>query len=145
MKVSYPLPTFLLAVLLSGCAGSTGSNFVDVTLNATAANRGQTGMVGLVDKGDSTSLNFTIGGVPSGVSLPLQLLSFIYPGSCANLGAQPAYSRNSDTQVFQEQAGWIMSKQAPVSLATLMAGSYAVVVSTSTADGGQNIFCGDIR
>ena len=145
MKTIHFLSMLLISSVLCACAGSTGSNFIDVTLNGTAANRGQTGMAAFVDKGDSTSLDFTISGVPTGVSTPLQLLSFIYPGSCSSLGAQPAYALNADTQVFPGQAGWVMSKTVLVSLGNLVSGNYAVVVRTSPADGNQDIFCGDIR
>ena len=140
------IAALLVAGLLSGCAGSAADNqIVNVTLNATQANQGQTGMAVFVDKGDETGLDFTIGGVPSGVSSPLQLQAFIYPGSCANPGARPAYSLNQDTQAYEGQAGWVMSKVVPVALGSLTATEHAVVVRTSQADGNQDIFCGDIR
>ena len=147
MKMTFSLSALLVAGFLAGCAGSNGAgpDFVDVRLEGTQANQGQTGMAAFVEKGASTGLNFTISGVPSGTSSPLQLRSFIYPGSCANPGAQPAYSLNQDTQAYRGQAGWVMSKDVPVALSTLLAGSYAVVVRSSPADGNQNIFCGDIR
>jgi len=140
------ISALLTTGLLAGCAGSAGdSRIVNVTLNATPANQGQAGMAVFVDKGAETGLDFTIGGVPSGVSTPLQLQAFIYPGACSNLAAQPAYSLNQDTQAAPGQAGWVMSKVVPASLSTLLAGSYAVTVRTSPADGNQTIFCGDIR
>lgn len=146
MNTRLLITTLLTAGLLAGCAGSGGeSRIVNVTLDATSANQGQTGMAVFVDKGDTAGLDLTIGGVPSGVSSPLQLQVFIYPGECSNLGAQPAYSMNQDTQAAPGQAGWVMSKVVPVSLHTLLADSYAVTVSTSPADGNQAIFCGDIR
>lgn len=136
----------LASGLLAGCAGSAGdSRIVNVTLNATPANQGQAGMAVFVDKGDETGLDFTIGGVPSGVSTPLQLQAFIYPGACGSLAAQPAYSLNQDTQAAPGQAGWVMSKVVPVSLNSLIGGNYAVTVRTSPADGNLTIFCGNIR
>jgi hypothetical protein len=147
MTTSNLFSTLLAAALLSGCAASSGSStsFEDITLTATQANQGQTGMAALIDKGDSVALDFTISGVPGGASSPLQLLSFVYPGTCSSLGAEPAYSMNQDTQVFQGQAGWVMSKTLPVSLGSLRASPFAIVVRSSPADGNQNIFCGDIR
>ena len=147
MKLTQYLPALLAAGLLAGCAASNdgASQFVDVTLIASQVNQGQTGMAAFVDKGPSTGLDFTISGVPGGASSPLQLLSFIYPGACASLGSQPAYAMNQDTQAFEGQAGWIMSKEVPVALGTLLAGKYAVGVRSSPAEGNQNIFCGHNR
>ncbi len=141
------LTILVVAGLLGGCAASSGGNssLAEVPLVGTQANKGQTGMAVLVDKGDSTDLNFTVSGVPVGASAPLQLLSFVYPGSCASLGAAPAYSLNQDTQVFPGPAGWGMNKSLPVSLSALRQSPYALVVRSSPADGNQNIFCGDIR
>lgn len=147
MRVAYFLTVIVTAGLLGGCAASSGGDggLANVQLQATRINLGQTGMAVLVAKGESTSVDFTISGVPGGASEPLQLLSFIYPGSCANLAAMPAHSMNEDTQVFPGQAGWVMSKTLPVALSTLRASAYAIVVRSSPADGNQNIFCGDIR
>ena len=146
MRVGLFLSMIMGAGLVAGCASSgADSGLATVQLQATQINLGQTGMAVLVAKGDSTSVDFTISGVPGGASEPLQLLSFIYPGSCASLAATPAYSMNQDTQVFPGQAGWGMSKTLPVSLATLQASAHAIVVRSSPADGNQNIFCGDIR
>lgn len=136
----------LAAGLLAGCAGSAGSkSMIDVTLIAGSANQGQAGMAVFVDKGAQTSLDLTLGGVPSGVSTPLQLQVFIYPGTCSSLGDHSAYALNQDTQAFDGQAGWAMNKVVPVGLATLLASPYAIEIRTSPADGNQAIFCGDIR
>ena len=147
MKLTQYRPVLLAAGLLTVCTAANvgASQFVNVTLDASQANLGQTGLAAFVDNGASTGLDFTIGGVPAGASTPLQLQTFIYPGSCTSLGSQPAYAMNQDTQVFPGQAGWVMSKVVPVALSTLLAGNYAVVVRTSPADGDKNIFCGEIR
>ena len=136
----------LTAGLLTGCAGSVGNkSMVDITLNPGPINLGQTGMAVFVDKGAQTALDLTLGGVPSGVSTPLQLQVFIYPGTCASLGDHSAYSLNEDTQAFDGQAGWVMSKVIPVGLGALLASPYSIEIRTSPADGNQEIFCGDIR
>jgi hypothetical protein len=38
-----------------------------------------------------------------------------------------------------------MFKTVPLPLATLRSGNYAIVVRASPADGGDDLFCGDIR
>lgn len=133
---------------LAGCAGSQGSGgndrFVNVALQPGPQNAGEIGQVGLVNQGGVTGLDFFFGGVPAYVTLPLQLYTYIYPGRCTALGAQPAYAMNDTVQTTKVDNGWIMSKRVPASLDSLRSSDHAVVVRTSAADRNLQIFCGDI-
>jgi hypothetical protein len=80
-----------------------------------------------------------------GVSRPLNLLTYIYPGSCPALADKPAYSLNQTTQTQRVDGGWRLSKSIPASLESLRAGGYALVLSTTPADRAMNIFCAEIK
>lgn len=135
-------------LLLAGCAGNRtgdGSDFVQLELQATQENTGAIGQVALVEQGDETGMSFFVGGVPLWISRPVNLLTYVYPGSCAVLGDKPAYSLNNTTQTLQVDGGWRLSKTAPVSLEELRKGHFAVVVRTTPADHSINIFCADTK
>jgi len=138
----------VFAGLLAGCAGNSGneeSNFLQLSLLATQENAGAIGQVALVPQGEQTSLSFFIGGVPSWSSRPLNLLTYIYPGSCSALADKPAYSMNSTTQTLKVDGGWRLSKSVEVSMQELLAGHYSVVVRSTPADHSVNIFCAEIK
>lgn len=136
----------ICAGLLAGCAtGADESRFLQLDLQATQENAGALGQVALLPQGDETSLSFFIGGVPSWTTRPLNLLTYIYPGSCAALGSKPAYSMNSSTQTLVVDGGWRLAKSVPAELEDLREGGYAVVVRTTPADHSVNIFCAEIR
>ncbi|MNZ89932.1 hypothetical protein D3C78_1088760 [compost metagenome] len=120
---------------------------VDIELKATPLNADEIGRASLVAEGKRTGVVFFISGTPSGVTLPLHLYTFIYPGSCAALGAQPVYEMNQVVladRVGSLAAGWRMSKRVAVPLEQLRAGDYSIVMRTSPADGYRDIFCGEI-
>ncbi|MBF7730639.1 hypothetical protein [Pseudomonas sp. N040] len=137
----------LLAATLGGCAGTGGdaAQFLQLDLQATQENAGAVGQVALLPQGDETSLSFFIGGVPPWTGRPLNLLSYIYPGSCTALGSKPAYAMNSTTQTLVVDGGWRMAKSVPAELEDLREGSYSVVLRTTPADHSVNIFCAEIR
>lgn len=137
-----------LVMLLAGCAGSAGEdgqNVLQLSLQPTRENAGNLGQAALVTRGEQTDLSMFIGGVPMGVSRPLNLLTYIYPGSCSALGKQPAYALNQTTQTLRVDGGWRLSKSIPATLEQLRAGGYALVLSTTPADRGLNIFCAEIK
>ena len=141
-------PRFLagaLVVLLAGCAGSGGTELVsDIRFNAGPQNRGNIATLALAAQGEGTALTFFIGGVPPDTTLPLQLETYIYPGSCAWLGERPAFAMNSDIHATRVNAGWTLRKLVPAPLASLRGGGHAVVVRTTPANRSLDIFCGDI-
>ena len=142
------LAALLTAGMLSACMTSpTNQLVVNIPLNATKQNAGQIAQASLAAQGETTSMSFFIGGVPQGVTRPVRLYTFVYPGSCGQLGPSPAYAMNQTlvTQPVAKRRGWTLSKSAPVALSELRAGGYALVVRTTAADGGVDIFCGDIN
>jgi hypothetical protein len=145
-------PTLVVAACLTGWYGTTVANppdagQVSVRLAASPQNAGRIAQVTLVPQGtSSTELVFFISGVPSAVTQPAHLYTYIYPGSCGNLGAKPAYAMNQQIVLGDHlpQRTWQMSKLVPVTLNELRSGDYAAVVRTSPADGYADIFCGNI-
>lgn len=136
---------FALAGWLAGCAagGGESSRFVSLSLQATQENAGAIGQIALVDQGDRTGMDFFISGVPTFTPRPVNLLTFIYPGTCAALGEKPAYSLNRTTQTSRSGGGWRFSRAAPVALQTLREGDFAVVVQTTPAGHSLIIFCAE--
>ncbi len=146
MKMNTGLLLGALAGLLAGCAGGAGNkDILTMRLQAGPQNAGTIAQASLVARGDVTGINYVIGGVPAGTSRPLQLYTFIYPGSCAQLGSEPAYSMNNTVQTTLTATGWMMSREVAVSLDSLRTGNFALLVRTSPADLSIDIFCGDIR
>jgi hypothetical protein len=134
-----------LAGLLGACAGTAGEGgMIDLRLTAGPQNRGNIATVALVAQGEQTGLSFFIGGVPSATTLPLQLETYIYPGSCTRLGERPVFARNGDIHATRVNTGWTLRKLVPAPLASLRGGTHAVVVRTTPANSSLDIFCGDI-
>mgnify|MGYP003664876951 FL=1 len=135
-----------LAGMLVGCAGAAGEReALTISLKGEQQNAGSIAQASLVARGEVTDITYLIGSVPIGVSRPLQLYTFIYSGSCAQLSAEPAYSTNNTTQATPTESGWMLSREVPVALGDLRSEPHALVVRTSPADGSTDIFCGDIR
>ena len=127
--------------MLAGCASGDGSRFVSLTLQATQENAGAIGQVALVDQRGRTGLDFFISGRPTFTPRPVNLLTFIYPGSCAALGDKAAYALNRTSQTTRAGGGWQFSRTAPVSLQELREGDFAVVLQTTPAGHSLIIFC----
>ena len=138
-----------MAGLLGACANTNDAagdaRVLTVPLQAGPQNRGEIAEATLVARGEATDVNFFIGGVPSGTTRPLQLLTFIYPGSGAQLGPQPAYAMNSTVHATIAGGGWKLGKTVPVALTSLRGGKYSIVVRTTPADRNLDIFCGTIQ
>lgn len=141
-----------VALAGQGCAPGAGDpqerQILTVPLAATIHNAGKIAQATLVDQGDSTGITFIIGGVPSGTSRPVHLYSYIYPGRCDRLGAEPAYEMNQIVladRISRAQSGWRLSKRVEVPLEQLRSGGYSLVVRNSPADGNWDLFCGEIE
>lgn len=140
------------ALANQGCAPMPGDGqerqLLTVPLQATLHTTGKIAQATLVDQGSDTGIHFIIGGVPSGTSRPVHLYTFIYPGSCAHPGSAPAYAMNQIVlaeQIGRSQSGWRLNKRVPASLEQLRRGGYNLVVRGSPADGGYDLFCGEIE
>ena len=154
----------IITILMAACflsfltsvAGSTDQSekeaaagkkrIVQINLKASQFNAGALGSVSFVEAGESGEVLFNIAGLQPWISRPVHIYAYIYPGTCAKLGKEPAYEMN-DTVIMSRVRGdaWKVAKKLPVALSNLLAGSYAVVVRSSPADGGRDLFCGDIR
>lgn len=135
-----------LAGMLAGCAGAAAEkDLLTIRLQGEQQIASSIAQATLAGRGDVTDITFLLGGVPTGVSRPVQLYTFIYGGTCAQLSAEPAYSMNSTTQTTPTDSGWRLSKELPVALGDLRSKPYALVVRTTPADGSTDIFCGDIH
>jgi hypothetical protein len=140
------LLTVALAGLLVGCVSASGDKeMLTIRLKAGPKNASSIAEATLIDRGGVTDITYIIGGVPAGVSRPLQLYTYIYSGTCDQLSAEPAYSMNNTTQASRTASGWTLSKQVPVALGDLRSEPHALIVRTSPADHSIDIFCGDIR
>ena len=136
----------LLAFALSGCTSHGGSEHVQMRLTGTAKNAGRIGQATLSPRDELTDVSIFVSGVPFGVTLPVRLFAYVHPGSCAARGAQPSYALNNTvlTEHRGSADGWRLSRIAKVPLAELRATPHALVLRTAPADGGQDIFCGEI-
>lgn len=149
MKACAYLTALLLGGLLTGCTSQHdgGADSVAVQLVATSRNAGRIGQATLSARGGQTDLSAFISGVPFGTTLPLRLAAYIYPGTCAQPGANSAYELNRTLTTSRIGAvdGWRLSRSADVTLATLRATPHALILGTAQADGAVDIFCGDIK
>jgi hypothetical protein len=100
----------------------------------------------MMSDGKATVFWFAVSGESMGSALPGRLEAYIYSGSCASLGAKPAYDMNDgpNARFYSQASHQYFWKSAPVAVETLRAGGYALVVRESPADGHQAIFCGNL-
>jgi hypothetical protein len=143
------LAAIVVAGALCGCAAAPGSaDKFNIRLTAGPTNAGHIVEASFAPQGDATDIVLTLSGVPSQVTRPVQLYTYIHQGECGKLSPKPAYSLN---QVVLARAtttgspGFTLDKLAPVPLQKLRSGGYAIVVRTQAPDLDQEIFCGNIR
>jgi hypothetical protein len=120
------------------------TNSVNVPLVATTSNTGRIGQATLVPAGNKTEIILFFSGVPSVVASPVHLSAYVYPGTCGNLGAKPAYALN-ERRILDKFTPMQMWKSASVPLDAFRSNDYAIVVRTSAEDGVSDIFCGNLR
>jgi hypothetical protein len=135
----------MVTVMMVGCTHSS-SQTVTIPLLATPRNTGEIANVTLASQGNETAFTFIISGVPSGTLSPLNLYTSIHKGSCKQPGPV-AYTMNDriNTSRISDTRGWTYSRSAPVAMSALFSAEYSVVVTTTPADGNDDIFCGDIK
>src|SRR5262249_24997266 len=150
------LSALLGMALTAGCAGDVAApsaRFIQVTLAPTSVNAGEIGHATLVAVGDETVIAVWVSGVPPMlVSRPVHLYTFLYPGSCANPGAEPAYSLTKQvlaqspvsTAIVTLSGPFSVTNLAPARFDAIARGPFALRVLTAPADGNREIFCGDV-
>ncbi|MDF9773276.1 hypothetical protein [Pseudomonas baetica] len=145
MNIVSSLALVVTVGCISGCATTAESPIFNVPLHATQHNVGHIAQATLAPMGSDTDISLFIGGVPGWTALPLHVYTYIYPGKCESLGPKPAYEMNQTvTTTRMSSRTWHLSKNAPVALSELRSGDYAIVLRASPADGGFNLFCGNI-
>ncbi|MFJ3372176.1 hypothetical protein [Pseudomonas sp. NPDC086251] len=146
MKIVSSLALVVAVGWISGCSTVPDSQITNVPLNATSTNPGSIAQTIMMPSGKATIFWFAVSGEPIGSALPGRLTAYIYPGSCGNLGAKPAYDINDgpNARFYSPASNQYFWKSAPVAVDTLRAGGYALVVRQSPADGHQAIFCGNL-
>jgi hypothetical protein len=144
--------TWLALAVALGCTAATSA--ADDTVNspltfpmkATPRNAGRIGQVTLVAQKGQTELMFVVSGVPAGTVVPADIDTYIYPGTCASHGDEPAYVIRSpyargDRLLTRPNT---MTRVVPVLLGDLTSADHAIVLRTGPEDGLVEIFCGDI-
>ncbi len=150
MNTTKCLALLMVAVGFYGCASPASDEkkeVVSVRLSATPRNAGEIARATLAPWGNETDISLMVSGVPSSVTRPVHLYTFIYSGTCARPSASPAYELNRTITTYRLVQGdvWRLSRSAPVPLSTLRSGDYSIVLRTTPVDGDFDIFCGDIR
>ncbi|GAB6403661.1 hypothetical protein [Pseudomonas sp. MHK4] len=146
MKIVSSLALVVAVGSIFGCSTVPDSQVSNVPLNATSINAGNIARPIMMSDGKATVFWFAVSGESMGSALPGRLEAYIYSGSCTSLGAKPAYDMNDgpNARFYSAASHQYFWKSAPVAVETLRAGSYALVVRESPADGHQAIFCGNL-
>ena len=146
MKIVSSLALVVAVGTISGCSTMPDRQVTNVPLNATSINAGNIARPIMMSDGNATVFWFAVSGEPVGSALPGRLQAYIYPGSCGSLGAKPTYDMNDgpNARFYSQASMQYFWKSAPVPVETFRAGSYALVVRQSPADGDQAIFCGNL-
>jgi hypothetical protein len=144
---------FFFSMALVGQADESQKETVDknnrvyVKLKGSQFNAAAIGNATFVSTGEnSSSVTIIMSRITSSTIRPLRIYTYIYPGSCENLGETPAYELN-DIKVTYDRGGntWEANRRIPVALSSLLENDYALVIRSTAADGNLDLFCGDIR
>ena len=144
---------FFFSTALVGEADESKKKTVDrddrlyIKLKGMQFNAGAIGNATFVATDETTSqVIIFMGGISKFIRRPVRIYTYIYPGSCENLGEAPAYELN-DIKTTNKSLGdtWEASRRIPVALSSLLENDYALVISSTPPDGNRDLFCGDIR
>ena len=147
---------FGFAVLAAGCAGdglqTARPDSFDVTLAPATINAGRVGRAYFTSAGERTHIRVEVSGVPNDVTRPVHLHVGIYGGRCGALPADPLFnlpnvlatSVRNPAELSPVTGPFAVTNDAPMSLAQLRTGGYALVIHTAPQDGNREIFCATI-
>ena len=143
---------FFFSTTLVGEADELKKKTVDrndrlsVKLKGSQWNASAIGHATFVPTDKTSRVIINMGGISKIIQRPLRISTYIYPGSCENLGEAPAYELN-DTRITNTNGGdlWTVTKPIPVALSSLLENDYALVIRSTPPDGNRDLFCGDIR
>ena len=145
-----------IAAVVVACAernAASAERMLTVPLSATSVNAGEIGRGFLIARGEETVVVVEVSGVPPMLaSRPVHLYTFIHSGRCGSLVEPPAFALTARVLADSPRGGGALpmtgpfrvSNVAPVPLDALRGGGHAILIRTSPADGGREIFCGNV-
>lgn len=142
----------VVLALATRAAVGEAADAVYVSLQATPRNAGQIGRAFLQPEGSGTRVQVEVSGVaPKLATRPVHLYTYLYKGRCDQRSAEPAFAL-LDKVLAQSPAGtpsargpYTVSNTVRLPFARVSAGPFAIVVRTSPADGGVDLFCGNVE
>lgn len=145
MKIVSSLAMVVAVGSIAGCATSP-EQITSAPLNPTTHNPSSVAQATLAPMGNQTDLWLFVSSVPIETAVPARLYTYVYSGQCGSLGTKPVYELNKSvsTEFYSPMPGFHLQKYVPVAYDTLRSGGYALVVKQAPADGGQDIFCGNL-
>lgn len=148
-QISNVILPMLLMACASGPQPDATATVVIVPLTASPVVSG-VGRATLVDRRGATDVSVTVSRVPWGVTLPVHLYTYVYRGSCGRLSPQP--ERELTKRVLAHNLGigrafrgpYTVGNTVAMPLAELRSAPRAILVKSAPADGGVDLYCGDI-
>ncbi|MDM0047720.1 hypothetical protein [Variovorax sp. J22R115] len=141
--------------VISGCAGtgsttrpSAAADAVVIPLKATPINAGKVGRVTVLPLDGNTGVLLYFTGVPWHTTMPVHVYTYIYEAACGALPPQPAYALNEKVLVSSYWVGGpaeSLAHTSPLQMNELLSGRYSIALRSAPGDGGQVIFCGELR
>src|SRR4030095_935236 len=142
--------------VISGCAGtgspatrSAAADAVVIPLQATPINAGKVGRATLLPLDGKTSILLYFTGVPvDTTTVPVHVYTYIYEAACGALPTKPAYALNERVLVSSYWVGGpadSLAHTSPLPMNELLSGRFSIALRSAPEDGGQVIFCGELR
>ena len=139
-------------LLLAACASPREPALV-VPLAPSAANAGSLARANLLPADDGTRIELFFSAAGPQPGIPLHVYTYLYEGRCTALPATPAYSLNDRVLVHtahgqlasSRRGDFRLSHQVPMTLGELASGRYVLALRAAPADGGDVLYCGDLR
>lgn len=139
-------------LLLAACASPREPALV-VPLAPSATNAGSFGRANLLPADDGTRIELFFTAAGPQPALPLHVYTYLYEGRCTALPATPAYSLNDRVLVHtahgqlasSRRGDFRLSHSVPMTLGELAGGRYALALRAAPADGGEVLYCGELR
>jgi hypothetical protein len=149
---AHPPAALALLLLLAACASSREPTLV-VPLAPSAMNAGSPGSANLLPADGGTRIELFFTGAGPQPSQPLHVYTYLYEGRCAALPATPAYSLNDRVLVrtapghlaSTRRGDFRLSHHVPMTVGELASGRYALALRAAPADGGDVLYCGELR
>jgi hypothetical protein len=152
---AHPLPTLACVLLLAACAstGTPEQSTLVVPLVPAAHNAGSLGRATLMPAPDGTRIELFFTGAGMQPTSPLHVYTYLYAGRCNELPATPAIALTERVLVqgvrgniaAGRRGAFTLSHLVPLPLPELASGRFALALRSAPADGGELLYCGDLR